>query len=89
VSESPQPARLDRHDRSDRADGKAPPFRPWSSTWVSYYDRASRRRHSLGGYKRLHAQLKRQRRAGKVAVTVAAIGMLVLLAVFYAILSTG
>ncbi len=65
------------------------PFRPWSSTWVKYYDRASRRRHSLGGYKRLHADVKRRRRAGKVAATAAAIGMLMLLAVFYAILSAG
>ena len=65
------------------------PFRPWSSTWVKYYDRASRRRHSLGGYKRLHAEVRRRRRAGRVAVTAAAIGVLILVAVFYAILSAG
>jgi hypothetical protein len=56
---------------------------------VKYYDRASRRRHSLGGYKRLYAEAKRQRRAGKVTAMAAAIGMLLLFAIFYAILSAG
>jgi hypothetical protein len=84
VSESLQGGR-----RPDVTSAAMPPFRPWSSTWVNYYDRASRRRHSLGGYKRLHAEVKRRRRAGKVAATAAAVGMLVLLAAFYAILSAG
>jgi hypothetical protein len=84
VSESPQSRGPDVTSGSSQL---GQPCRPWSSTWVKYYDRASRRRHSLGGYKRLRAEGKRRRRAGKVAATAAAIGMLVLLATFYAILS--
>lgn len=83
---------------SERLQGLAPEqmtsrsvsaIRPGSAIWVKYYDRASRRRHSLGGYKRLRAQVKRRHRAGKIVVGAAALGMLVLLAVFYAILSAG
>jgi hypothetical protein len=62
--------------------------RPGSSTWVKYYDRASRRRHGLGGYRRLRAEVKRRHRARKIAVAAAVVGMLALLAIFYAILST-
>jgi hypothetical protein len=43
---------------------------PWSSAWVRYYDRASRRRHQQGGYKRLRREAKRRRRY-EVAVFVA------------------
>ncbi len=36
---------------------------PWSSTWVRHYDRASRRRHHAGGYKRIRKEAKRRRRS--------------------------
>jgi hypothetical protein len=73
--------------RTPTTSRSVPAIRPGSSTWVKYYDRASRRRHSLGGYKRLRADVKRRHRAGKLAVAAVVIGMLALLAVFCAILS--
>jgi hypothetical protein len=61
--------------------------RPWSATWVHYYDRASRRRHRMGGYRRLRAEVKRKRRVERLAIVVAALGTLTLTGVFYMILS--
>jgi hypothetical protein len=60
--------------------------RPWSSTWVGYYDRASRRRHRQGGYRRLRAEAKRRRRVQQFRVAAGAASVLVLFAVCYAIL---
>jgi hypothetical protein len=60
---------------------------PTSSTWVKYYDRASRRRHHRGGYKRLRAEVKRRRRTEKLVVVGAALGVLALVVTFYVILA--
>jgi len=63
------------------------PARPWSSTWVSYYDRASRRRYQAGGYRRLRADAKRKRHVKRFIVAVVSAGVLALVSVFYVILS--
>jgi hypothetical protein len=65
----------------------SPSTRPWSSVWVSYYDRASRRRHQLGGYRRLRDLAKRQRRSQLVTMVAAAIGVSLLVSIFYLILT--
>jgi hypothetical protein len=67
--------------------GPSPKQRPWSSSWVNYYDQASRRRHRLGGYKRLREQARRKKLVELVAMTCAGAGVLALVAVFYTILS--
>jgi hypothetical protein len=61
---------------------------PWSSSWVGHYDKASRRRHRLGGYRRLRADAKRKRRVERVVVVVVAASVLGLVAIFNAILSS-
>jgi hypothetical protein len=52
--------------------------RPWSSTWVKYYDRASRRRHQLGGYRKLRNEAKWKRRAEWIWIAAGAAGVVVL-----------
>jgi hypothetical protein len=69
------------------ASSPAGPARPWSSTWVSYYDRASRRRYRSGGYRRLRADAKRKRHLERFVVAVVGVGVLALVSVFYVILS--
>jgi hypothetical protein len=61
--------------------------RPWSSTWVRHYDRASRRRHQRGGYGRMRAEAKRRRRIEGIAAIIATAGAVALVAVFHAILT--
>ncbi len=66
----------------------ASPASPVSSTWVRYYDRASRRRHRMGGYKRLRDLAKRRRRVQTIYIAVAALGVATLVSIFYFILSS-
>jgi hypothetical protein len=51
------------------------------------YDRASRRRHHAGGYRRLRADAKRKRHVQRFVVAVVGVGVLALVSVFYVILS--
>jgi hypothetical protein len=60
---------------------------PTSSTWVRYYDRASRKRHQLGGYRRLRDLAKRRRRAQTIYVVAAGLAVAVLFWICSAILS--
>jgi hypothetical protein len=64
-----------------------PSTRPYSSTWVKYYDQASRRRHRMGGYRRLRAEAKRKRRLELVAILAAGLSVLAIVGVCYVILS--
>jgi hypothetical protein len=54
---------------------------------VKYYDEASRRRHKLGGYKRLRAEARRRKRVELITIALASAGVMVLVSIFYAILS--
>jgi hypothetical protein len=75
---------------SSRQEPERPPIqaaRPWSAGWVSYYDQASRRRHRMGGYRRLRALAKRKRRVELLAIAAAGLGVVSLVSVFYAILN--
>jgi hypothetical protein len=60
---------------------------PWSSSWVKYYDQASRRRHQMGGYRRLRAEARQRKRTELIRIAFAGTGVLVLVSIFYAILS--
>jgi hypothetical protein len=64
-----------------------PSVRPYSSTWVRYYDQASRRRHRNGGYKRLRAEAKRRRWRGIINFAAGGLSVLVLMGIFYLVLS--
>jgi hypothetical protein len=61
--------------------------RPWSSAWVGHYDRASRRRHHSGGNRRLRAEAKRKRLVENVVRVSMTAGLLVLVSIFYTILT--
>jgi len=78
VGEAESPLRTD--------GGPAEVARPWSSSWVSYYDQASRRRHRMGGYRRLRALARRKKRLEAIVVASAAAAVLALVSVFYFIL---
>jgi hypothetical protein len=67
--------------------GFGPAVGPGSATWVRYYDRASRRRHRMGGYRRLRAEAKKRRRVQWIVGAVTAIGVAVLTSIFYVILA--
>lgn len=72
---------------SQREHESLPSVRPYSSTWVRYYDQASRRRHRNGGYKRLRADAKRRRRMEILTFAAGGLSVLALLGVFYLVLS--
>jgi hypothetical protein len=61
--------------------------RPWSSSWVNYYDQASRRRHRMGGYRRLRALARKKHRIELATMAVATMGLMALFSVFCAILT--
>jgi hypothetical protein len=61
---------------------------PWSSSWVKYYDRASRRRHKMGGYKRLRAEARHKKRVELLRLAFAGAGLLAIVSICYAILSS-
>jgi hypothetical protein len=62
-------------------------FGPWSASWVRYYDQHSRRRHHMGGYRRLRALAKRKRRVELITLACTSAGVLALVGVFYTILT--
>jgi hypothetical protein len=64
-----------------------PPAGPGSATWVRYYDRASRRRHRMGGYRKLRAVAKRKRRVERLTMVGIGLSLVALTFVFYLILS--
>ncbi|HVZ74024.1 MAG TPA: hypothetical protein VHJ20_16710 [Polyangia bacterium] len=72
---------------SQLRDEPAAALGPWSSTWVRYYDQASRRRHKMGGYKRLREQQKRKKVAEWIRIGTGAFAVAMLVSVFYFILS--
>jgi hypothetical protein len=77
----------DEHSRTQTAGDSPEIARPWSSTWVSYYDQASRRRHRMGGYRKLRARARRKRRVELFTTAAIGMGVLALVSVFYVILN--
>jgi hypothetical protein len=73
-------------DSTHRESDSLPSVRPYSSTWVRYYDQASRRRHRNGGYKRLRAEAKRKRRREIVTFVAGAASVLAIMGVCYFVL---
>lgn len=63
-----------------------PSARPYSSTWVRYYDQASRRRHRNGGYKRLRAEAKRKRYMEIITFVAGGLSVLAIMGVCYLVL---
>jgi hypothetical protein len=60
---------------------------PWSATWVRHYDRASRRRHQAGGYKRIRREAKRRRRFEVATFVALGLAVATVFGIFTAILS--
>jgi hypothetical protein len=81
------PGAVERGSIQGTQEGKLPSTRPWSSSWIGHYDEASRRRHRMGGYRRLRAEAKRKRRVERIILVVTTTSVLVLVAIFYSILS--
>jgi hypothetical protein len=73
-------------DSNHRERDSLPSVRPYSSTWVRYYDQASRRRHRNGGYKRLRAEAKRKRRREIVTFVAGAASVLAIMGICYFVL---
>jgi hypothetical protein len=73
-------------DSTHRERESLPSVRPYSSTWVRYYDQASRRRHRNGGYKRLRAEAKKKRRREIVTFIAGGLSVLAIMGVCYIVL---
>jgi hypothetical protein len=74
------------NDQTDRERQALPSVRPYSSTWVRYYDQASRRRHRNGGYKRLRAEAKRKRRREIITFVAGGVSVLAIMGICYLVL---
>jgi hypothetical protein len=74
-------------DSPEQASESPASVRPYSSTWVRYYDAASRRRHRNGGYRRLRKEARRRRQIEMVTFVAGGLSVLAIVGVCYLILS--
>jgi hypothetical protein len=81
------PGAVERSSVPRTPEGDLPSTRPWSASWIGHYDEASRRRHRMGGFRRLRAEARRKRRAENLVLVVTTTSVLGLVAIFYSILT--